>query len=82
MPAADVVSLFPVAEVHSATRTFTRARSHPLPSRAAAARHHEQFARDATDKLIERLRHNVIRTGLRRIELAYSRIQLKVREKG
>ncbi len=33
---------------------------------------------DATSNLITRLHHNVIRTGLRRIHLAYSRISLKV----
>lgn len=34
------------------------------------------FAEDRTSNLIVRLRHNVIRAGLRRISLAYSRISL------
>ena len=34
------------------------------------------FKADKTANLIVRLRHNVIRTGLRRINLAYSRISL------
>ena len=34
------------------------------------------FAEDRTTNLIVRLRHNVIRAGLRRISLAYSRISL------
>ena len=36
------------------------------------------FKEDKTINLITRLHHNVIRTGLRRINLAYSRISLKV----
>lgn len=35
------------------------------------------FIADKTHNLIVRLRHNVIRAGLRRINLAYSRIALK-----
>jgi 26S proteasome regulatory subunit N3 len=35
------------------------------------------FRADGTHNLITRLHHNVIRTGLRRINLAYSRISLK-----
>eukprot|EP00798_Chlamydomonas_sp_ICE-L_P009324 gene9324-16457_t len=42
-----------------------------------ASRHDAVFRSDATRNLITRLRHNVIRTGLRRINLAYSRISLK-----
>jgi hypothetical protein len=34
------------------------------------------FRHDRTHNLITRLRHNVIRTGLRRINVAYSRISL------
>jgi len=34
------------------------------------------FSADRTQNVIVRLRHNVIRTGLRRINLAYSRIGL------
>jgi hypothetical protein len=37
------------------------------------------FKADRTTNLITRLQYNVIRTGLRRINLAYSRISLKVR---
>jgi len=35
------------------------------------------FAKDKTNNLVVRLRHNVIKTGLRKIEAAYSRISLK-----
>ncbi len=35
------------------------------------------FATDKTQNLIVRLQYNVIRAGLRRINLAYSRISLK-----
>ena len=38
--------------------------------------HHQRFLEDRTHNLVERLRNNVIRTGLRRISLAYSRISL------
>jgi 26S proteasome regulatory subunit N3 len=34
----------------------------------------ETFTRDKTISLIARLRHNVIKTGLRKINLSYSRI--------
>lgn len=43
---------------------------------AAAERHAVAFAADKTANLIVRLRRNVIRTGLRRLSLAYSRISL------
>ena len=36
----------------------------------------ENFKRDKTYTLILRLRHNVIKTGIRRISLSYSRISL------
>jgi hypothetical protein len=36
------------------------------------------FTADRISNLITRLHHNVIRTGLHRINLAYSRISLKV----
>lgn len=39
-------------------------------------RHRALFQRDKTYSLILRLRHNVIKTGIRRISLAYSRISL------
>jgi 26S proteasome regulatory subunit N3 len=41
-----------------------------------AARHAAAFAADGTRHLVGRLRANVIRAGLRRISLAYSRISL------
>ena len=41
-----------------------------------AQEHAAVFLADKTANLIVRLRHNVIRTGLRRINLAYSRISL------
>lgn len=41
-----------------------------------AERCHDVFLADATHNLITRLHHNVIRIGLRRINLAYSRISL------
>lgn len=43
---------------------------------AAAAAHAATFRADRTHNLIVRLRHNVIRAGLRRISLAYARISL------
>ncbi|KAK4047731.1 26S proteasome non-ATPase regulatory subunit [Microbotryomycetes sp. JL201] len=43
---------------------------------AALTDHAETFQRDATSSLIVRLRHNVIKTALRTISLAYSRISL------
>jgi 26S proteasome regulatory subunit N3 len=39
--------------------------------------HASKFASDGTHSLIVRLRHNVIKTALRMISLAYSRISLK-----
>jgi len=44
--------------------------------RNAAEEHDAVFRHDRTHNLITRLRHNVIRTGLRRINMAYSRISL------
>jgi len=40
-------------------------------------RHREKFAKDNTLKLIDRLRLNVIKTGLKTISLSYSRITLE-----
>jgi len=40
------------------------------------ARHSAVFAGDATRNLVTRLHHNVLRTGLRRLSTAYSRISL------
>lgn len=42
-----------------------------------AEEHGAAFAADKTGNLVARLRHNVIRAGLRRINLAYSRISLQ-----
>lgn len=47
-----------------------------LPCSNVAATHAAVFRADRTQNLIVRLRHNVIRAGLRRISLAYSRISL------
>jgi 26S proteasome regulatory subunit N3 len=44
---------------------------------AAAAQHDAVFKKDATYNLVVRLRHNVIRTALRRVNAAYSKISLK-----
>lgn len=44
--------------------------------RSVADRFAAAFAQDQTHLLITRLRHNVIRTGLKRISVAYSRIAL------
>ena len=45
--------------------------------RRVAEAHGGTFAADKTANLVARLRHNVIRAGLRRINLAYSRISLQ-----
>jgi len=45
--------------------------------RSVAQQYSAQFSADKTRNLIVRLHHNVLRTGLRRINLAYSRISLK-----
>lgn len=42
---------------------------------AAVAKHHDALSRDGTLTLVVRLRHNVIKTGLRKINAAYSRIK-------
>ncbi|VFQ72321.1 unnamed protein product [Cuscuta campestris] len=44
--------------------------------RAVAEKFSTTFSEDRTNNLIVRLRHNVIRTGLRNISIAYSRISL------
>ena len=46
--------------------------------RAATDKFAAAFKADRVANLITRLQYNVIRTGLRRINLAYSRISLKV----
>lgn len=48
----------------------------PCPRSAVAAARDAVFLADRTHNLVVRLRHNVIRAGLRRISLAYSRISL------
>eukprot|EP01113_Clastostelium_recurvatum_P010729 TRINITY_DN1537_c0_g1_i3.p1 TRINITY_DN1537_c0_g1~~TRINITY_DN1537_c0_g1_i3.p1 ORF type:complete len:531 (+),score=193.75 TRINITY_DN1537_c0_g1_i3:60-1595(+) len=45
--------------------------------RAVVERHGDTFRRDDTYTLILRLRHNVIKTGLRKINVSYSRISLQ-----
>ena len=44
---------------------------------SALVAHGEQFSQDSTYKLILRLRHNVIKTGVRSLSLAYSLISLR-----
>lgn len=44
---------------------------------AALTTHTPTFAADSTLTLILRLRHNVIKTGIHQISLAYSKISLK-----
>jgi len=39
--------------------------------------HEETFKKDNTNSLIQRLHHNVIKTGLRKINLAYTRISFE-----
>lgn len=46
--------------------------------RSASEKFAGAFRSDRVTNLITRLQYNVIRTGLRRINLAYSRISLKV----
>lgn len=65
-------ALAPYFELTQAVRTGDLAQFH-----AVADRHAQVFAADQTSRLIVRLRHNVIRAGLRRISIAYSRISLK-----
>jgi hypothetical protein len=54
----------------------TRGRGHVHARREVAEKHAAVFAADRTQNLIVRLQYNVIRAGLRRINLAYSRISL------
>lgn len=48
---------------------------------AVALQHEKVFQQDATHNLINRLRYNVLRAGLRRISVAYSRISLQARSR-
>jgi 26S proteasome regulatory subunit N3 len=43
-----------------------------------AGQWHETFLQDKVHNLVNRLRYNVIRSGLRRISISYSRISLQV----
>jgi hypothetical protein len=49
---------------------------HPFSRHQVTDRYNAVFLADRTHNLITRLHHNVIRIGLRRINLAYSRISL------
>ena len=57
---------------------LTRAvRRGDLPAyRACVAEHADQFDRDRTRSLVARLERNVVKTGLRRLNVSYSRISL------
>ncbi|GAA5999043.1 proteasome regulatory particle lid subunit RPN3 [Rhodotorula paludigena] len=44
---------------------------------AALSTHHAVFAADRTQSLVQRLRHTVLKTALRTLSLAYSRISLR-----
>jgi len=48
-----------------------------LAFQSAMQEHSLQFQKDKTYTLILRLRHNVIKTGIRMVSLSYSRIPLK-----
>eukprot|EP00882_Tetradesmus_deserticola_P014365 GHRQ01015276.1.p1 GENE.GHRQ01015276.1~~GHRQ01015276.1.p1 ORF type:complete len:403 (+),score=216.15 GHRQ01015276.1:614-1822(+) len=65
--------LAPYFELTCAVRSGDLAQFRVVSEKFAAA-----FRADRTTNLITRLQYNVIRTGLRRINLAYSRISLKV----
>jgi hypothetical protein len=69
--------LAPYFELTCAVRSGDLAQFRAVSEKFAAA-----FRADRTTNLITRLQYNVIRTGLRRINLAYSRISLKVRGAG
>jgi hypothetical protein len=66
-------ALAPYFELTCAVRSGDLAQFRAVSEKFAAA-----FRADCTTNLITRLQYNVIRTGLRRINLAYSRISLKV----
>jgi hypothetical protein len=67
-------ALAPYFELTCAVRSGDLAQFRAVSEKFAGA-----FRADRTTNLITRLQYNVIRTGLRRINLAYSRISLKVR---
>lgn len=56
--------------------TGRRVRKDFCKRREVAEKHAAEFTADKTRNLIVRLQFNVIRAGLRRINLAYSRISL------
>jgi len=57
---------------------FTAVRTGNLAQfQTALSTHAAQFTQDGTYTLILRLRHNVIKTGIRSLSLAYSRISLR-----
>ena len=60
---------------------LTRAvRRGDLPAyRACVAEHADTFDRDRTRSLVARLERNVVKTGLRRLNVSYSRISLTMR---
>jgi hypothetical protein len=69
------------APLQSYFELTTAVRSGDLATfRVVTEKYRAVFKEDKTTNLITRLHHNVIRTGLRRINLAYSRISLKVME--
>eukprot|EP00270_Netrium_digitus_P009986 TRINITY_DN3070_c0_g2_i1.p1 TRINITY_DN3070_c0_g2~~TRINITY_DN3070_c0_g2_i1.p1 ORF type:complete len:479 (-),score=134.79 TRINITY_DN3070_c0_g2_i1:244-1572(-) len=64
-------SLLPYFQLTNAVRVGDLGQFHSVADKFA-----DIFRRDHTHNLIVRLRHNVIRAGLRRISLSYSRISL------
>ncbi len=67
---------FDPGPVGKAVTGSSKLTSSHLSRSAVAEEHAAVFSADRTQNVIVRLRHNVIRTGLRRINLAYSRIGL------
>lgn len=65
-------SLVPYLHIVQAVRTGDLSQF-----QSALQTHSEQFTSDNTHKLILRLRHNVIKTGVRSLSLAYSLISLR-----
>lgn len=65
-------ALFPYLQITQAVRSGDVAHFQKTVQQYAAA-----FQKDQTYTLIQRMRNNVIKTGLRRINLSYSRISLK-----
>jgi len=65
-------SLVPYLRIVQAVRTGDLSQF-----QSALVMHNAQFTQDSTYKLILRLRHNVIKTGVRSLSLAYSLISLR-----